>query len=143
MQVGFPRVTARLQANGDREERLLGVSCSIGYLRCHARQQPSRSRPSVGDARATTSILASYSTSTCFAETRVVRAVRSYVIPGGTEQAHPTDAEGLFGMSVDVPRNFWSRADLAGYSDASFPCVVAAECVREFRHPDGLRSRTY
>ena len=74
---------------------------------------------------------------------RVVRAVRSDVIPGGMVQAHPTDAEGLVGMSVDVPRNFWSRADLAGYSDTSFPCVLAAECVREFRHPDGSRSRTY
>ena len=74
---------------------------------------------------------------------RTLRAVRSYVIPGGTVQAHPSDAEGLVGMTVDVPRNFWSRADLAGYSSASFPCMVAAECVREFRHPDGSRSRTY
>ena len=71
------------------------------------------------------------------------RAIRSYIIPGGTVQAHPTDDEGVVGLTVSVPRNFWRATDLAGHSDAFFACQVVAECVREFRHSDGTRARTY
>ena len=71
------------------------------------------------------------------------RGFRTYAVPGGTVQAHPSDREGLVGMHVDVPRTFWARHDVAAFPNASFPCVVAAECVREFRHPDGHRARTY
>ena len=58
-------------------------------------------------------------------------------------QAHPSDGSGLVGMVANVPRTFWSAADLEGHSAAAFACTVVAECVREFLHPDGERSRTY
>jgi hypothetical protein len=72
-----------------------------------------------------------------------VRATRSYSIHGGLVQAHPSDAEGLVGLSVTVPKTFWRREDLLPDEPARIPCIVAAECVREFRHPDGSRARTY
>ena len=71
------------------------------------------------------------------------RAVRTFVVPGGTVQAHPSDYEGLVGMPVRVPRNFWLSSDIAADEPALVPCVVAAECAREFLHPDGSRARTY
>ena len=73
----------------------------------------------------------------------LLRPMRAFVVPGGTVQAHASDAEGLVGLSVLVPRSFWSASDLSSDEPARIPCVVAAECAREFRHPDGTRSRTY
>ena len=58
-------------------------------------------------------------------------------------QAHRSDSTGLIGITAAVPRSFWSEADLQGYTAATFPCVVAAECAREFRHTDGERAHTY
>jgi hypothetical protein len=73
----------------------------------------------------------------------LMRPMSSFVIPGGTVQAHSTDDEGLVGLSVTVPRSYWSASDISPDEPARIPCVVAAECAREFRHPDGSRSRTY
>ena len=58
-------------------------------------------------------------------------------------QAHSSDSEGLVGLSVLVPRSYWAASDVAVGEPTRIPCVVAAECAREFRHPDGTRSRTY
>ena len=58
-------------------------------------------------------------------------------------QAHPSDVEGLVGLHITVPKTFWRREDLLHGEPARISCVVAAECVREFRHPDGSRARTY
>lgn len=72
-----------------------------------------------------------------------VRIVRTYIIPNGTVQAHPSDTEGLVGLLVRVPRSFWNSSDVAPHEPARIPCTVAAECARLFRHPDGSRTRTY
>jgi hypothetical protein len=72
-----------------------------------------------------------------------VRAVRTYIVPGGTVQAHPSDVEGLVGLHVTVPRSFWQQQDIAPNEPARIQCTVAAECVREFRHSNGVRTRTY
>lgn len=72
-----------------------------------------------------------------------VRSVRSYVIPGGSVQAHPSDSEGLVGLDVTVPRSFWQRSDIGADEPARIPCTIAAECAREFLHADGTRTRTY
>ena len=50
---------------------------------------------------------------------------------------------GLVGLSVAVPRSFWNRSDVSPGEPAYTACVVAAECVREFLHPDGARAHTY
>ena len=71
------------------------------------------------------------------------RLAASFIIPGGHVQAHRSDSTGLIGITAAVPRSFWSEADLQGYTAATFPCVVAAECAREFRHTDGERAHTY
>ena len=71
------------------------------------------------------------------------RNFNTFDIPGGTVQAFSSDSEGLVGLTVRVPRTFWSERDLLGYHDAAFTCTVAAECVRDFRHPDGTRARSY
>ena len=57
--------------------------------------------------------------------------------------AYASDEAGLIGLVANIPRNFWSAADLAGHDGASFACPVVAECVREFCHPDGERTHTY
>ena len=75
------------------------------------------------------------------ATTPAARPVQTFTIPGGHVQAHPSDTEGLIGLQVRVPSSFWSDGDRTG--DAFHTCVVAAECAREFRHPDGTRARTY
>ena len=75
--------------------------------------------------------------------TPLLRPTRSFTIPGGTVQAHSSDAEGLVGLSVLVPRSYWTASDVGASEPARIPCVVAAECAREFCHPDGTRSRTY
>ena len=67
----------------------------------------------------------------------------SFVIPGGNVRAHRSDSLGLVGLVVSVPRAFWQEADLHGHLQASFKCAVAAECDREFHHPDGTRAQTY
>ena len=72
-----------------------------------------------------------------------MRSVRSYSIHGGSVQAHPSDVEGLEGLHIAVPKTFWRREDMLQGEPARIPCVVAAECVREFRHTDGSRARTY
>ena len=72
-----------------------------------------------------------------------VRSTRSYVIPGGSVQAHPSDSAGLVGLDVTVPRSFWQRSDIGDHEPARIPCTVAAECAREFLHGDGTRTRTY
>ena len=56
--------------------------------------------------------------------------------------AHDVDDAGLVGLHVRVPRAFWSVHDCADHAAATFVCRVAAECDREFRHPDGSRVRT-
>ena len=71
------------------------------------------------------------------------RASRSYVIQGGTVQAHPSDREGVVGLTALVPRSFWNVDDVSPDEPALIPCVVVAECAREFLHPDGTRARTY
>jgi hypothetical protein len=71
------------------------------------------------------------------------RAVRVYAIHGGTVQAHPCDREGVVGLHVLVPRNFWSARDISAHEPARISCEVVAECAREFKHPDGERARTY
>jgi hypothetical protein len=75
--------------------------------------------------------------------TPILRPVHSFTIPGGTVQAHSSDTEGLVGLSVLVPRSYWAASDRASNEPTRIPCVVVAECAREFRHPDGTRSRTY
>ena len=72
-----------------------------------------------------------------------VRPVRTYTIHGGTVQAHPTDQEGLVGLQVTVPKSFWRSSDVMQGEPSRIPCSVAAECAREFRHPDGSRARSY
>ena len=72
-----------------------------------------------------------------------VRPSTEFIIPGGRVQAHCTDHIGLVGLTVSVPRSFWSPADLVGHSAARFSCNVVAECAREFCHPDGERAITY
>ena len=56
--------------------------------------------------------------------------------------AHDVDDAGLIGLHARVPRTFWSERDCAGHTAAAFVCRVAAECDREFQHPDGSRVRT-
>ena len=80
---------------------------------------------------------------TAMPPTPVRRPVRTFTVPGGTVQAFITDTEGLVGLGITVPRAFWSDDDLTGDEPARIPCVVAAECVREFRHPDHTRTHTY
>ena len=65
------------------------------------------------------------------------RATRTFTVPGGHVSAHPSDREGLVGLCVGVPASFWSAADQVPGGPARYECVVAAECAREFRHPDG------
>ena len=77
-----------------------------------------------------------------------VRQARSFIIHGGTVLAYASDEVGLIGLVANIPRNFWSKADLAkadlaGLGGASFACPIVAECVREFCHPDGERTHTY
>ena len=74
---------------------------------------------------------------------RASRAVRSYVIPGGTVRAHPSDHDGLVGLTVGVPRSFWREEDIEPNEPARIACEVVAECAQLFRHPDGTRCRTY
>lgn len=74
---------------------------------------------------------------------RAVRAMRTYTIHSGTVQAHPSDDEGLVGLNVTVSKSFWRSSDFMQGEPARIPCAVAAECVREFCHPDGSRARTY
>ena len=71
------------------------------------------------------------------------RAVRSYVIPGGTVQAYASDLQGIIGLAVTVPRSFWQQQDVSPHEPARIACTVAAECVREFLHADGTRTPTY
>ena len=73
----------------------------------------------------------------------LLRPTHSFTIPGGSVQAHSSDTEGLVGLSVLVPKSYWAASDIAANEPARIPCVIAAECAREFRHPDGTRSRTY
>ena len=37
-----------------------------------------------------------------------MRSIRTFTIPNGTVQAHPSDTEGLVGLPVRVPRTFWN-----------------------------------
>ena len=67
----------------------------------------------------------------------------TFVVPGGQVQAHRSDLLGLVGLTVAVPRSFWKPDDLQGTSAASFQCLVAAACAREFLHADGTRASTY
>ena len=76
-------------------------------------------------------------------QTPAARHVTSFAVPGGTVRAHTSDPSGLVGLMVAVPRSFWKVADLHGLAAKSFNCEVVAECDREFRHPDGVRARTY
>ena len=71
------------------------------------------------------------------------RSVQRFPIVGGHVQAYDSDREGLLGLSVRVPSSFWAAADRAAHEGAATVCLVAAECVREFLHPDGSRSHTY
>ena len=72
-----------------------------------------------------------------------LRSIRVYTIPGGRVQAHPSDSEGLVGLTVKVPASFWSAEDVRPGDPATFDCLVVAECAREFLHPDGTRCRSY
>jgi hypothetical protein len=71
------------------------------------------------------------------------RSVQRFPIVGGHVQAYDSDREGLLGFSVRVPSSFWAAADRAAHEGAATVCLVAAECVRDFLHPDGFRSHTY
>ena len=62
----------------------------------------------------------------------------SYAIPGGTVLATAQDANGLVGLQVGIFNNFWP-----GYDRGRTKCLVEARCLREFRHPDGVRCLTY
>jgi hypothetical protein len=75
--------------------------------------------------------------------TPVRRPVRSFAVPGGAVQAFAADVHGIVGLSVSVPRSFWRVEDLKGDEPARITCTVAGECVREFLHPDGVRTCTY
>ena len=48
------------------------------------------------------------------------------------------DANGLVGLQVGIFNNFWP-----GYDRGRTKCLVEARCLREFRHPDGVRCLTY
>ena len=65
-----------------------------------------------------------------------------FAIPGGTVQARTSDAEGLVGLIVHVPRTFWRPQDVAHTARRSFACSVVAACTREFKHVDGTRAPT-
>ena len=63
---------------------------------------------------------------------------QAYAIHGGSVMATTHDGNGLVGLDVGVYNNYWP-----GYSRGRTSCRVVARCLREFRHPDGVRGLAY
>ena len=74
------------------------------------------------------------------ARSAVVEPPVTYVIPGGTVQTTASDNNNLVGLRANVFDNLWPGYE--GTYGRTW-CPVVARCLREFRHPDGVRCLTY